>query len=144
QRCADRGHGGVAVLRGGPAGAVRHQAAQPRAPEGRKGIAQGASPGQAARALGTRLGASPGTYPRRSLSDCVLTTVFSAGEVWNDDRNRHPGRNSAVTSPNGASASRGCDEKLCNSPRLLPSARISSWTCRKTSGVITSAWKVAW
>jgi hypothetical protein len=42
----------------------------------------------------------------RSMSDCVLTTVCSSGNVWKDETSRHPDQVSTVTNPNGAMARR--------------------------------------
>ena len=73
-----------------------------------------------------------------SMSDCVLTTVYSPGKVWKVDRNRQPGRASTLTKPRGATLRRWWPGKWCSRPRLLPSLRISSWTCRNRSGGSTS------
>src|SRR5437899_481239 len=73
-----------------------------------------------------------------SISDWVLTMVFSSGKVWNDDRNRQPAFDSTEMNVNGDSASRLWGGKWCRMPRLPPSTTISSWTCRKISAGNTS------
>jgi len=62
----------------------------------------------------------------RSISDCVLTTVYSLGNVWNEYKHRHPGRASAVMKPSGATPKRLWEGKWCSRPRLPPSAISSS------------------